>query len=78
MQYVPEDWVYTYFRYDDKQSVMVVMNTSKEQKTISLDRFTERTSGFRNAVSVTDGSSRSLTGSWTVPATTILVLELKK
>ncbi len=46
MQFVPEDGVYVYFRYDNKQTVMVVMNTSKKEKTLSFDRFAERTNGF--------------------------------
>jgi len=46
MQYVPQDGVYVYFRYDDNQTVMVVMNTAKTDKTIVLKRFEERTRGF--------------------------------
>lgn len=46
MQYIPENGVYVYFRYDDKQTIMVVMNTAKEEKKISLARFAERTNGF--------------------------------
>ena len=46
MQYVPDDGVYVYFRYDAKQTVMVVMNTSKTDKTISFDKYKERTAGF--------------------------------
>lgn len=46
MQFTPEDGIYVYFRYTQKQTVMVIMNTSKEEKNISLDRFTERTTGF--------------------------------
>ena len=48
MQYVPEDGVYVYFRYDAKQTVMIVMNTSKSTRKISLNRFDERTTGFAN------------------------------
>ena len=46
MQFVPEDGVYIYFRYDDKQTIMVVMNTAKEKKNINVKRFIERTNGF--------------------------------
>ncbi len=46
MQFLPEEAVYVYFRYDDKQTIMVVMNTAKEKKEISLKRFIERTQGF--------------------------------
>lgn len=49
MQFVPVDGVYVYFRYDAKQTVMVVMNTSKTEKTISIKDYTERTGGFTQA-----------------------------
>lgn len=52
MQYVPEDGVYTYFRYDAKQTVMVVMNTSKTDKQIVFNKFAERTNGFSSATDV--------------------------
>jgi hypothetical protein len=55
MQYVPQDGVYVYFRYDAGQSVMVVMNTAKENKTISLKRFEERTKGFSKMKNIHTG-----------------------
>ena len=45
-QYVPEDGVYVYFRYDGKQTVMVAMNTAKTDKVISFEKYPERTMGF--------------------------------
>ncbi len=55
MQYVPTDGVYVYFRYDDKQTVMVVMNTSKEEKTISPINYLEKTKGFSKMKNVVTG-----------------------
>jgi glycosidase len=46
MQFTPDDGVYVYFRYDDKQTVFVIMNTAKEKKKVSVARFAERTKGF--------------------------------
>ena len=46
IQYLPEDGVYTYFRYDNNQTVMVVMNTSKMEKNISFNNYQERTGSF--------------------------------
>jgi glycosidase len=46
MQFVPQNGVYVYFRYDNNQTVMVISNTAKEEKKISFERFTERTKGF--------------------------------
>ncbi|MEP7237981.1 MAG: glycoside hydrolase family 13 protein [Ferruginibacter sp.] len=56
MQFVPQDGVYVYFRYDDKQTVMVVMNTAKENKAVALKRFEERTSGFNKMKNILTGS----------------------
>jgi glycosidase len=78
MQFVPEDWVYTYFRYDDKQTVMVVMNTSKEERTIDLKRFEERTKGFTKGKDVINASVKDLSQPWKIPGKSIWVLELAK
>jgi len=55
MQYVPADGVYVYFRYDKKQTIMIAMNTSKEQKTISPTDYAERTNGFTKMKNVITG-----------------------
>lgn len=56
MQYVPTDTgVYVYFRYDKKQTIMVVMNTAKEQKIISPDNYSERTKGFSKMKNIITG-----------------------
>ena len=46
MQYLPDDGLYVYFRYDANQTVMIVMNTGKKEKKISPEKFAERTNGF--------------------------------
>ncbi len=77
MQYVPEDWVYTYFRYDNNQTVMVVMNTSNDERTIKPDRFAERTAGFTKAKNINAGWRADLTAQeWKIPGKTIWILEL--
>ncbi len=76
MQFVPEDAVYTYFRYDDKQTVMIVMNTGKEERTIETKRFEERFKGFGNAKNIVDGSVKNLNGTWKLPPQTIWIMEL--
>ena len=55
MQFVPQDGVYVYFRYDEKQTVMVIMNTAKENKTVALKRFEERTKGFSKMKNIITG-----------------------
>jgi glycosidase len=75
MQYVPEDGVYVYFRYTDQQTVMVVMNTAKETKTISPEKYTERTTGFSSMKQIINGKTSPLS-SFSVPAKTTGVYEL--
>ena len=55
MQFVPQDGVYVYFRYNDKQTVMIVMNTAKETKMVSLKIFEERTKGFSKMQNINTG-----------------------
>lgn len=46
MQYLPDDGLYVYFRYDKEQTIMVAMNTAKVDKKVSIDNYKERTGGF--------------------------------
>ena len=55
MQYVPDDGLYVYFRYDDKQTIMVVMNTAKKEKIIIPEKFSERTNGFTKMKNILTG-----------------------
>ena len=76
MQYLPVDGVYVYFRYDDKQTVMCVMNTNNNAVTVNPSRFDERTKAFSSAKNVANGKVLSLKESFSVPAYTTFVLEL--
>ncbi len=60
MQFTPQDGVYVYFRYDEKQTIMIVMNTAKDKKTVALKRFTERTSGFGKMKNILSGKVNDL------------------
>jgi len=78
MQFYPEDWMYTYFRYNDKQTVMVVMNTSKDEKTVDPGKFSERTNTFTKARNIINSSVTELSSNWKIPGKTIWILELQK
>ena len=41
LHYLPEHGVYTYFRYNDQQIVMVLLNKNKIATTIDTQRFQE-------------------------------------
>ena len=78
MQYVPQNGTYVYFRYDDKQTIMVVMNTSDNEKQVDPKRFIERTNGFTKAKNIITADSNDLNTEWKIPGKSIWILELIK
>lgn len=76
MQYVPEDGVYVYFRYDDRQTILCIMNTNDTTKTIAAGRFAERMKGFSNARDLISGKTFSIRDSISVPGWTLTTAEL--
>ena len=76
MQYVVRDGAYVYFRYDDRQTVMVVTNTGKNAFVPDWGVYSERTKGFTRARNVVTGESSDLR-TLSVPAGASWVLELK-
>jgi galactokinase len=77
MQFVPEDGVYVYFRYDAKQTVMVAMNTSKEKRTVAVSKYAERSNGFSKARNVVSNETNAL-ADFSLEAHQSVVLELMK
>jgi neopullulanase len=62
MQYVPENGVYTYFRYNSKQTIMCVMNTGEGEMEINAaEKFTDRAKGFTSMQNVLTKEKLSLT-----------------
>lgn len=78
MQYVPQNGLYVYFRYNDEHTVMCVMNTAEQPMQLDFSKYKERTTGFSTAMDVC-GSSTSFSTAHiaTMPATTMWVMELK-
>ena len=60
MQYVPEDGIYVYFRYNNDQTIMVVMNTAKDKKNISPKKYFERTNNFSKMKNIFTGEIADL------------------
>ena len=79
MQFIPENGVYVYFRYDNNQTIMCVMNTNENKASINLSRFAERVKDFTSAMDVTTGTVFNLEkNSLTVSGKQLLVMELRK
>ncbi|MFT3934632.1 MAG: alpha-amylase family glycosyl hydrolase [Chitinophagaceae bacterium] len=79
MQFVPENGVYVYFRYDDKQTVMCVMNTNETQASIDLKRFAERVKDYTKALDVATGTVFNIENNTiSLGGKYLLVMELRK
>ena len=69
--------MYVYFRYNEKESVMVVINNSAETKTIKTNRFQENIKTFTSGKDVISGKSVDLKDEVSLEGKSVLVLELK-
>jgi neopullulanase len=61
-QFVSKDGLYVYFRYDDKQTIMVVTNTSDKNIKPDMSVYVERLKGFLQVRNVVSGKVKSLSG----------------
>lgn len=56
MQYEPkEGGLYVYFRYDSKQTIMTILNTSKKKEKVVIKYYYERTNGFTKMKNIITG-----------------------
>ena len=77
LHFIPSDGIYTYFRYDDKNTVMVVMNNADSLQTIKTNRYDEVLKKFRTGREIISGNTFTDLGKLIVPAKSALIIELK-
>jgi glycosidase len=76
-QFLPEDNVYVFFRYDDTQKVMVIMNMNDSPATISRSKHIELLRGTSEGFDVMTEQTIDISVDFEVPGKTTTVLELK-
>ncbi|HEX8563637.1 MAG TPA: glycoside hydrolase family 13 protein [Flavobacterium sp.] len=76
--YLPENNVYVYFRTQDRNSVMVVINNANEQQSIQTGRFQESIGTHTTALEIISGRTIDLTSQITIEGKSALILELEK
>lgn len=77
MQFLPEDGIYVYFRYDTAGTVMCVMNTNTTAKALDLKRFQERLSGFASGKDIPTGQLYQLDKPISIRPVSMLVLAIQ-
>jgi len=78
MHFIPENGTYVYFRYNDKETVMVILNNNNEPKTLDTKRFSERLNGYTSGKNIVTQESVTNLQSISLPAKSATILELNK
>jgi glycosidase len=73
----PNEGVYVYFRTHEKETVMVVLNKNKEEKTIATDRFSEVMENHTSGKEVISGMNITDMKNLKVPGRSAMIIELK-
>jgi glycosidase len=75
--YVPENDVYVYFRYNDIEKIMVIMNNNETDQTIKTERYAESLNNKTLGKDVMTNAVYDLKTSIFVPKQTALILEIQ-
>lgn len=75
--YIPENSVYVYFRYNEKKTVMVVINNNLENQKIKTNRFQENILNFSLGKDVLSDKTINLNNEIEIEGKSVLILELK-
>ena len=75
MQFVPENNVYVYFRYNAEEKVMVVINNNPEVQTLDLKRFGEMLGAATHGNEILSEERIALENTLTINGKTSLIIE---
>lgn len=77
IQFVPQNNVYVYFRYNDSERVMVVLNNSTDAQSLELSRFAEMIKESKYGQEILSGNKIEFNGTLKVEAKSSMIIELK-
>lgn len=77
LHFIPEEDVYVYFRYTQKQTIMICLNNNDTPKTIATSRFAERINGFSSGIEILSKQPITDLSHLQIPAKSSWVIELQ-
>ena len=77
LHFGPANGVYVYFRYTEKETVMVILNKNTGPTQLNTDRFAEILKGKKTGTDVIRGDQFSLSQGLNVPGRSALILDIK-
>lgn len=75
--YIPENNVYVYFRYNETETVMVIINNSNEKQTFKTSRFQESILNNKTGNDILTNKTIDLKSDISIEPKSVLILELK-
>jgi glycosidase len=76
-QFIPENGLYVFFRYNADKTVMVISNNGNQEKALSLARFNEMLNGKTTAKNIISGQQLPLQNSIAIPARSVQIYEVR-
>lgn len=78
MQFIPENGVYVFFRYNSDQTVMVICNNNDTETVLNTNRFEERIKGFNAGMEITSARPIAIRENINIKGKTVMVIELQR
>ena len=75
-QFVPENGIYVYFRYNENKTIMVVVNNNEQNSTLNTQRFREIIGTKKTAVDIFDGKEYKITDPLILNAKSVCIFEV--
>ena len=74
--YIPENNVYVYFRHNDSETVMVIINNNPEKQSIKTTRFNENIRNFKSGKDVLTNATFDVKNDISIEGKSVFILEL--
>ena len=78
MQFIPDNQVYVYFRYNANERIMIALNFSKNEKQLSSSRYNEMLSDCKRGTDIITGNLIQDLKNIAIPAQSAMIIELHK
>jgi glycosidase len=76
-QFVPEKGVYVYFRTDNKNTVMVIINTNETSSDIELNRYSEFIAAKKQMRDIINDKPIEISSTFHIEKTSVMIIDLK-
>ena len=77
LHYLPKAGVYAFFRYNEKENIMVIFNNNAEEKSFNTAHYREGLKGATKGFDVVSGKSIGDLSTLKLPAFSAMIVELK-